>query len=304
MEKPKIYVVMNVNKFKKLCEEKLGDDITANDFIDMEIFKNEKVHLIPNHLPNRYIVGPNIRHYNIYINLQEEWKEKNIVNITERDIEELLEDNAIEDIETHEHWKEILGFKVVDKQSFYDNILPSLTDEEAIGLLKTLSRSYKINVDHIFYLVYDKDIFYIYIHDSRANTSYKLPHTTLDKENLTDLIKQNSVNNITCKINEHSKLINFDGNISNICVMSGFSQGIKILKKNNRYIIREYIRDGLLNPIGHIGVIGSTEKEAIHKFRNALTENLLSRNIYGHKDTSKTFEMYKHVIKSQEDKEF
>ena len=35
----KIYVVLNIDNFKKLCEEKLGENITADDFIALESLK-------------------------------------------------------------------------------------------------------------------------------------------------------------------------------------------------------------------------------------------------------------------------
>lgn len=303
MEENKIYVVINEDSFKEFCEEKLGEDITADDYINMEKFKNEKIHLVPHYFPNKYYIRPNSTKYDIYINIQDEWEINNIVNITEDDIEELLDDNSIEDIETHKHWKDILGFKVIDRQSFVESLLPSLTDEEAIRLIKILSRSYK-TTSYSFYLIYDKESCNIYIHDNRFNNSYKLPFTTLDKEDLTNLIRQNSIRNINCKINENGKLINFDDNISDIVITPHYSQGIRILKRDDRYIIRDYIRDNYFNPVKHITVVGSTEKEAIHKFRVALTESFLNKDRFGHKDILKTLEMYQHIIESHEDKEF
>ena len=43
----KIYVVLNIDNFKKLCEEKLGENITADDFIALESLKKVQVHLVP-----------------------------------------------------------------------------------------------------------------------------------------------------------------------------------------------------------------------------------------------------------------
>lgn len=305
MEEQKIYVVMNINRFKGLCLEKLGDEITADDFIDMESFKSEKVHLIPHPLPNNYLVGPNIRNYDIYINLQEKWQEKNIVNITNSDIEELLEDDALEDIETYEKWKETLCFKVDKKECFYDKIFPLLSDTEAISLIKTLTRTHKINVEYNFYIVYEEDTANIYIHNSFINTVYKFPFTTLDKDELSDLIKDEIVSNCECKINEESESIKLDNKLSNIGPERGFLRDIRILKTQDYYMIREPFRNSYREDYRPVIVKGSTAKDVIYAYRRKLTEFFFSRDrLFGHKDFSKTYDIYKHLIDRSKDIEY
>lgn len=300
MEESKIYIVLNATRFKELCEEKLGDEITADNYIEMEKFRNEKISLVPQNIPNKYYINLDVPRYNIFVNIQDKWKLNNIINLTDDDIEELLDDDAIEDIETYRHWKETLAFKVTDKETFYNDILPSLTDEEAISVLKRLYQRNRGNVEYNFYLVYDEDRCHIYIHDSKFNTSYKIPYTTLDKEQLTNLIKEESVETISCKINEETDYINFEDNISNIRRVNGFSHGIRIYKINDRYVIRDTLREDYYKRYS-MSVSGSTERETIHKYREVLTSNLLNKRLFEHKDVARTMDMYKHVI---EDKEY
>lgn len=300
MEESKIYIVLNANRFKELCEEKLGDEITADNYIEMEKLRNEKISLVPQNIPNKYYINLDVPRYNIFVSIQDKWKLNNIVNLTDDDIEELLDDDAIEDIETYRHWKETLAFKITDKETFYDDILPSLTDEEAIGVIKRIYQRHRCHVDYNFYLVYDEDCCHIYIHDSRTNTSYKIPYTTLDKEQLTNLIKEESVENVSCKINENTEYINFEDNISDIRRVNSFSHGIRLYKVNNRYVIRDTIRDDYFKRYG-MTVSGSTEKETIHRYREVLTRNFLNKKLLGHQDIARTMDMYKHII---EDKEY
>lgn len=300
MEESKIYIVLNATRFKELCEEKLGDEITADNYIEMEKFRNEKISLVPQNIPNKYYINLDVPRYNIFVNIQDKWKLNNIINLTDDDIEELLDDDAIEDIETYRHWKETLAFKVTDKETFYNDILPSLTDEEAVSVLKRLYQRNRGNVEYNFYLVYDEDRCHIYIHDSKFNTSYKIPYTTLDKEQLTNLIKEESVETISCKINEETDYINFEDNISNIRRVNGFSHGIRIYKVNDRYVIRDTLREDYYKRYS-MSVSGSTERETIHKYREVLTSNLLNKRLFAHKDVARTMDMYKHVI---EDKEY
>ena len=77
----KIYVVLNIDNFKKLCEEKLGENITADDFIALESLKKEQVHLVPKFkaLIEKYYIRANSEEksdYDIYIKIKGNWFKK------------------------------------------------------------------------------------------------------------------------------------------------------------------------------------------------------------------------------------
>lgn len=290
MEENKIYVVTNINRFKELCEFKLGSNITADDFIEMENFKDEKVHLVPRYASNKYYIHPNRSQYDIYVKIQDEWHLKNIINITEQEIEDFIEEDVIEDIETNKHWKNVVGFKVLNKYSFYEKIFPTLTDKEAICVIKTLSKYAKINTNYNFYLIIENNKTHIYLHNDSINVSFKLPYTTIDKENLNYLIRNSIILNIPCKINHYDELIKFNNETSDIGLREGLSANINFYERNNRYMIRDVIRNYFSNNLKRIYVTGSTEKEALHKLRNTLSEHFFN------KDISPTLEMYKHLL--------
>lgn len=290
MEENKIYVVTNINKFKEVCEDKLGSNITADDFIELENFKDERVHLVPRYTSNKYYINPNSPQYDIYVKIQDKWYLKNIISITEQEIENLIDEDVIEDIKTIKHWKNVVGFKVINNYSFYEKIFPTLTDDEAICVIKTLSKYSKINTNYNFYLIFENTKAHIYLHDVSLNVSFKLPYTTVDKETLNYLIKNSITLNIPCKINHCDELIKFNNTTSDIGLREGLSANISFYKKNNRYMIRDIIRNYLSNNLKRIWVTGSSEKEALHKLRNALSEHFLN------KELSPTLEMYKHLL--------
>lgn len=301
MDKPKIYVVMNANKLKDLCEKRLGNDITADNYIDLEGFRDEKIYLIKKDFPDAIYIGTDIPQYDMYINVQDEWKLNNIVNITDTDIEELLENHDIEDIKIYRNWKEVLGYKILSNQTFCRRILPLLTDEDSIRAIKMLSRNPKIT-DRV-YLVYDNDCAYIYI--NTYNISYKLPQTVLSKECLSDIIQYEAVENISCKINEDNKLIKFDNKTMHI--MSSKPLTIRVLQRNNRYVIRTYIRDIPGYSTKNINVFGNTKEEAIYRLRHIMEDDFSKKvinDLFGHKDIKSTLDLYKNLAKPFEDKEY
>ena len=135
MEDMKVYVVLDIDNFKKLCEEKLGNRITADDFIALESLKKEQVHLVPRFkaLIEKYYIRVNSEEksdYDIYIKIKDNWFKKDLIDITERDIEKLQDNNTIESLEEYESWKDTFAYKIIDEDKFNNNILPKLTDEE------------------------------------------------------------------------------------------------------------------------------------------------------------------------------
>lgn len=60
----------------------------------MENFRNDTVHLVPRNIPYellKYYVPNTLLRYEIYVEIQGEWKLMDITNIDEKDIEELLQ---------------------------------------------------------------------------------------------------------------------------------------------------------------------------------------------------------------------
>ena len=148
MKDLKIYVVSNIDKFKELCEKKLGKNITPENFIDMENFRNDKVHLVPRNIPYEilnYYVPNTLLRYDIYVEIQGEWKLMDITNIDEKDIEELLENNAIEDLEESKNWKDIFAYEVIDIKDFLKQVDGKITDKEMITLL-SIQDNYNLDI--------------------------------------------------------------------------------------------------------------------------------------------------------------
>lgn len=104
MEDLKIYIVMDANKFKNLCKEKLGDKITVDDFIVLDSINDERIHLVPKYsvfIQKHYIhsIPQDRADFDIYIKLKDRWVQKNFVKIKHEDIKELVSNNTIVDLE-------------------------------------------------------------------------------------------------------------------------------------------------------------------------------------------------------------
>ena len=129
--------------------------------------------------------------YDIYIKIKGNWFKKNLIEITERDIKELQDNNTIEDLEEYESWKNTFAYKIIDEDKFNDSILPKLTDEEIIAYSSILSRFNNENND-IFLINYN-DRFKIFVRDAKINQLQLMPYTTLNKEDLLDFIKRDYI---------------------------------------------------------------------------------------------------------------
>ena len=292
----KIYVVLNIDNFKKLCEEKLGENITADDFIALESLKKEQVHLVPKFkaLIEKYYIRANSEEksdYDIYIKIKGNWFKKNLIEITERDIKELQDNNTIEDLEEYESWKNTFAYKIIDEDKFNDSILPKLTDEEIIAYSSILSRFNNENND-IFLINYN-DRFKIFVRDAKINQLQLMPYNTLNKEDLLDFIKRDIIQYSKCRINEEKSLIKLDENTYFYTLSRRFAYGNRFLRqiRDGKYVARAFCNDKFNNK-RVIHAFGETEREAKEKLREKICL------IMGHRaeDTKKTMKVYEELM--------
>lgn len=300
MENFKIYVVSNIEKFKSFCEEKLGNNITADDYIALESFKEEQVHLVPKYrsIIDEYYIKPKSQQeskFDIYLNIKDNWIKKNLIKILEDDIDELLDNDIIEGLEEHKDWVDTFAYKVIDQCKFNEKILPCLTDEESIAYLSILNRFYNNTTD--IFIVSDNDKFKILVKDSKVGTLEILPYTTLEKYDLLNFIKKDIIEYCKCKINQEKSEITLDGINYSFGLSRRFAYG-KMIKyvRDGKYVARGIYKDGSDN-VKVVHTFGRTEKEAIHRLREKM--ELLT----GHttENTKKTLDLYKDCIDDKND---
>lgn len=294
MENCKIYVVTNVNKLKELFEEKLSSNITADNYIDMENMRNEKVHLVERNVPEGYSTNDETI-YDIYIHSQNGWKLNNIAEITDSDIQNLYLNCSIENIEDYKHWKNVTGFKVIDTEKFYSKIFDLLTDRETIGLINMVNRCFKVKTDYEFYIICENGISNVYINEKIRNIAYKLPYTDINKEDLSDFIKNGIISSKDCKINKNTDRINFDGITSIIGLEYTLLRGIRVYPRGDYYIARTPVRTKGFHERRVLHVVGPTERDALHGLSKKLTE------LFMHDNKDITYETYKHLIMNQKE---
>ena len=231
MENLKIYVVLDIDKFNNFCEEKLGSDITANDFISMESFRNEKVHLVPKYGTttfNYYISGKS--KYNIFVNIRNEWEEKNIVSITDKDIERLLEDDIIQDEKDFKKWENTFSYEVSNLAEFCKYVDGKFSDKEMLLLLSNNSRS---NFD--IYTVKIKNEYVIMYKDSKIDILRILPNARLTQKEVLDLINNDVLISDKCKINYEDNSIKLDNKLFAISSMNKVFPRINMRLRSNGY---------------------------------------------------------------------
>ena len=298
MKNFKIYVVTDVEKFKSFCEEKLGNNITADDYITLESFKEEQIQLIPKYysMKDKYYISLTSKQesiFNIYLNIKNNWIKKNLINILENDIDDLLDDDIIEDLEEHKNWVDIFAYKIINQDKFNEKILPCLTDEEAIAYLSVLNRSYNNTTD--IFIVSDNDKFKILVKNTKVGKIEILPYTTLEKYDLLNFIKKDVISYCKCKINKEEGEINLDGIHYDFELSQRFAYGRMIRPvREDKYVARGIYNDKLGNAkVTH--AFGRTGKETIHKLREKMEK------LSGHsaKSTQKTIDLYNDHIDTQ-----
>lgn len=296
MEDLKIYVVLNVDKFKDLCEKKLGKAITPEHFIDMENFRNEKVHLVPHNIPHgilKYYANNKLSNYDIFVEIQNEWQLMNITEITDKDIEELVEDEVVVDLKSFEEWKDIFAFEVTDIIEFFKESSEKITDKELISLISTWNRC--IGNFEIF-IIEDEDEYSILYKDGKINALRKLPYSTLDKEDVLNFLKNDLIENCKCKINNETNLINIENSTYLVKDFFGRLRGISLRQSTTgKYIARGIIKTNNRDEFHNwrmINTVGETETDAVQKLKEKLLDNLHSPNI--------TFKMYQHLLEKED----
>ena len=292
MEFYKPFVVLNADKFIELCEKKLGDNITADDYILFESFKDEKIHLVPRFTYILYIENRKIN-YDIYINIKNEWIEKNIVDIDCKDVEELLDDDVVVNIEDYEKFKNKIAFQITNNALFIDKFFEKLTDSEACAFSKKSK--------HNIFLIEDKNSYTIYVENEKICALDILPFTKLDKNDILYLINNDAIKNVKCKVNSEDAIINISNTNFNIMINHRDLQEPLVLARNNRYVAKTNVKinDSMsLNKI--VTAYGNTPVEAKQRLKEKI-QNLLSRET---NSRNITFEMYKHLIKPHDDKDY
>lgn len=285
MENSKIYVVLDIDKFNNFCEEKLGSDITADDFISMETFRNEKVHLVPKYGAasiNYYTTGKS--KYNIFVNIHNDWEEKNIVSITDIDIEKLLEDEIIQDEKEFEKWENTFSYEVSSLVEFCKYVDDKFSDKEMLSLLSTNNRS---NFD--IYTVKIKNEYVIMYKDSKFDILRILPNARLTQKEILDLINNDVLISDKCKINYENNSIKLDNKLFAISSTNkGFPRINMRLRPDGYYDVR--IRTNNTNPyqISMVHAVGKTEQDALRLLKNKLLNSLNAPSV--------TMRAYQHLI--------
>lgn len=284
MENSKIYVILDIDKFNNFCEEKLGSDITADDFIYMESFRNEKVHLVPKYgaTTNYYITGKS--KYNILVNVRNEWEEKNIVSITDRDIERLLEDDIIQDEKEFKKWEKTFSYEVSNLVEFYKYVDGKFSDKEMLLLLSNNNRS---NFD--IYTVKIKNEYVIMYKDSKIDILRILPNARLTQKEILDLINNDVLISDKCKINYEDNSIKLDNKLFAISSMNKVFPRINMmLRPDGYYDVR--IRANNTNPykVSMVRAVGKTEQDALRSLKNKLLNSLNAPSV--------TMRAYQHLI--------
>lgn len=295
MKDLKVYIVKNVDDLKKLCEKKLGDTISAEDYIEMERFKNENVYLVP-HVPhgNRTYLQ---ERYDIYNATKNNGRLENIIAITLDDIDKLLSHDSIEDLRDYQNWKTILGFKVVDTRRFYDKLFKIVSPEEFIAIINILNRTNKARYNYEFYIARDDKTTNIYMKNEKTGFAYKLPHTELNDIDLSYLIKNSIVETIDCRTKDTNEM-NFAGRLCYILPDNTFLRNFSIEKKNRGYIAKAIIRGNAKTSDKYITVHGDSIEDARNKIQEKMQQAL------AHTNTNITSKLYNDLIIDEKDKEF
>lgn len=290
MEKPKIYVILNVDKFNHFCEEKLGSEITADDFIAMETFRNEKVHLVPKYgtITTNYYHSATKSKFNILVNVHDDWEEKSIVPITDKDIENLLSDGIIQDEKEFKQWENTFSYEVSDLVKFFKYVDGKFSDIEMISLLSanTLNK-YDIFVVNI------KNEYIIMYRDSKINCLKCLPNARLYKKDILDLINNDILISDKCKVNYECDAIKIDDKPYLMLLSTKSSPNIYMrIRPDRRYEVRIRTRNIDSHQISMARAFGKTEQDAIHSLKQRLLNRINAPNV--------TMRAYKHLIESKE----
>lgn len=281
MENSKIYIVLDVDKFNDFCEEKLGKNITADDFISMETFRNEKVHLVPK-FRTYYMNG--ISKYDIFVNIHNEWEEKNIVSITDNDIEELLKSDIIQDEKEFKKWKNTFSYEVSDLVEFFKYADGKLSDKEMLALLASNERN-NFNI----FIVNLKNEYIIMFKDRKLDILRTLPNVRLKQKDILDLINNDVLISNKCKINYEDNFIKLDDKLFDISSINKGFPSIHIrIRPDGNYDVRIHLSNTDPRQLSIVRSIGKTEKDALCSLKQKLLNRLNAPSV--------TMRAYQHLI--------
>lgn len=290
MKDLKIYVVSNIDKFKELCEKKLGKNITPENFIAMENFRNDRVHLVPRNIPYellKYYIPNTVLRYEIYVENQGKWILTDITSIDEKDIDELLENNAIEDLEESKNWKDIFAYEVIDIKDFLKQVDGKITDKEMITLL-SIQDNYNLDI----YLINTDNEFSILYKNHKTNTLRELPYTKFDEQEILDLIKNDVISSSRCQIKNDFDSIKLENEKFEILSSRGINNIFIRIRPDGKYDIRTRIRNGDFYRPSMVRAIGDTEAQALKSLKTKLFDRLNSPSI--------TFKVYQHLLQEKD----
>ncbi len=286
MVKQKIYVVSDIDEFKEWCEEKIGDRITAEDYIELEKLNGKDVHIVQ-HPFDSYSIGTSVIEYDIYAKKSNRWERNDIIKIVDIDIKELLEEDVIEELEEK---KDILAFKVIDAKKFYNEILNDIEDLEFICMIYMIGRQ-RNNPD--IYIINDaSDYFKILFRDGKINLVRGLPESILNKEKVLALFRENIITGVKCEYIKKSNSIKFGEQQYFLTNGSNNLRGVTIREDKERYIATTYLKKPNSIVIPARG-LGKNEREAITNLKNRVASYL------GH-DTEKIINLYQKQIDKED----
>ena len=285
----KSFLVINAENFVKFCEKKLDTDITADDFILLESFKDEHINLVT---PSSSVLDicRGISKFDIYIKIRNSWIKRNIVDIYYSDILELLDDDTIMDANEYINWKDKLAFEITDINRFMKDYFKRFKDSEAIQLFKTLHN--RPGDKNIYLVADDKGLYSVLVNDIRTMELNELPLTKLTELDILYLIKNDLAKNVKCKVNKYRTDIIVNDKLIHI------RPTFRYLKLPNK---RYNSKNKCIFEVSYL--------DKFHKYRTVATcdenekialENLRQKleKVFGHEcnDMEKTTELYKNVI--------
>lgn len=297
MKKQKIYAVNDIDKFKEWCEEKIGDRITAEDYIELEQFNDKEIHIVQC-LNDNYIspiliqnyIGNSVIKYDICIKESNGWETNNIMRLTGTDIKELIEEGVIEELERK---KNILAFKVINAKQFYNEISNDIEDKEFISMISMIGRQ---RDNAIIYLINsEENDFKILFRDGKVNMLRELTESILDKEKILALLKEDIIANVKCEYSEKADIIKFEKQDYLLASTRNNWRGIVIRSNTNRCIATTYLKSPSDTPNRDkiLAAYGKNESVAIKRLKDRLVR-------YLDHDTEKIINLYSKEIEKED----
>lgn len=285
MEKQKIYVVNNVNEFKEWCEKKIGDRMTADDYIELEQLDDREIHIV-----QRPILIENCIEYDVFTKMPIGWERNDLVSIRDVDIEKLLEEQIIEVLERK---KDMLAFKVTDAKKFYSGISNDIKDNEFISMISMLGR--QRNNPVIYLINYTDNDFKVLFRDGKINILRELPESVLDKEKILELFKKDIIACVKCEYNEKLKSMRFEKENYFLTDTKNNLRGIIIRSNTLKYVAMTHLRktDNEYRQSELVYGFGKNESTAIKNLKSRLVS-------YLDHDTKKIINLYQKQIEKED----